>query len=99
LSSVNVIVTGTKPTVSFATLNSTVFSVSCLPCHNATTASGGYNMSTYTGVVTAVQSGNAPASMLFLQVFNNTMPPGGPPVSAANVEAIQNWINEGAPNN
>ena len=50
-----------------------------------------------------VQPGNANNSALYLKVSGNTlgsiMPLGRPPLSAAEVSAIQTWINNGAQNN
>ena len=50
-----------------------------------------------------VQPGNANNSALYLKVSGNTlgstMPLGRPPLSPAEVSAIQTWINNGAQNN
>lgn len=50
-----------------------------------------------------VQPGNANNSALYLKVAGTTlgqiMPLGRPPLSAAEVSAIQTWINNGAQNN
>ena len=50
-----------------------------------------------------VQPGNANNSALYLKVAGTTlgqiMPLGRPPLSAAEVTAIQTWINNGALNN
>ncbi|NUO84455.1 hypothetical protein HUU05_30640 [candidate division KSB1 bacterium] len=50
-----------------------------------------------------VSPGNAANSVLYLKVAGNTlgniMPLGRPPLSAAEVTAIQTWINNGAQNN
>jgi len=50
-----------------------------------------------------VAPGNANNSALYLKVAGNTlgaqMPLGGQPLSAAEVSAIQTWINNGAQNN
>jgi hypothetical protein len=55
-------------------------------------------MSTYSGVMKYVVPGNASSSMLYQDVVNGSMPPGGS-LTQAQKDAIKNWINAGAQNN
>lgn len=46
-----------------------------------------------------VVAGNAAGSELVNQISTGRMPPGGPPLEAAQVQLITDWINDGAENN
>ncbi|RIJ98858.1 MAG: hypothetical protein DCC46_10300 [Armatimonadetes bacterium] len=75
---------------------------SCMPCHSATSLSGGYDLSTYEGVMKAVVPKNADASALVRSVRGQTavrMPQGRPPLPQAQINLLVAWINAGAPNN
>lgn len=46
-----------------------------------------------------VIAGNARESEVVKQIVQGRMPPGGPPLEAAQIQSIIDWINEGAKNN
>ena len=46
-----------------------------------------------------VVAGNAAGSELVNQISTGRMPPGGPPLDAAQLQLITDWINDGAENN
>ena len=46
-----------------------------------------------------VVAGNAAGSEIVNQISTGRMPPGGPPLDAAQVQLITDWINDGAENN
>ena len=46
-----------------------------------------------------VIAGNAAGSELVNQIVTGKMPPGGPPLDAAQIQLITDWINDGAKNN
>lgn len=62
----------------------------CTSCH-------GFN--DYATVMARVTPGNPAASTLYTRVADNTMPQGGPPLSAEQKKKIFDWIMDGAPNN
>lgn len=82
----------------YSLLRDEIFVSSCVSCHSGTRPSGGYNMSTYSGIMTEVTARNASQSQLYLRVQDGSMPPaGGLPTSDRN--RIRDWINAGALNN
>ncbi len=89
---------GCNPTnVSFASDIQTIINTNCIGCHNASTLSGGVNLSTYSGVQTVAQSGK-----LVNAVSQNgqatPMPPNGK-LPACDIEKIKTWVQEGIRNN
>ena len=46
-----------------------------------------------------VIAGNARESEIVEEIVEGKMPPGGPPLEAAQIQLIVDWINEGAKNN
>ena len=73
-------------------------------CHVAG-GPGGIDLRTYEAIIAGgnqgaiVIAGNARESELAKQIVEGKMPPGGPPLSAAQIQLITDWINEGAKNN
>ena len=67
----------------------------------------GINLRTYDAVIAGeedddddtVIAGNARRSELVEQIVEGEMPPNGPPLPAAQIQLIIDWINEGAKNN
>lgn len=53
----------------------------------------------YSSVKSLVTAGNAANSSFYKTVNGGSMPPGGPKLSAANLQLIYDWINAGALNN
>jgi len=69
----------------------------CTGCHQGATPNGGILLTNYTDVYTQVQNYEIPG------VLNDptnypVMPPSGP-LSSCQIQVIQKWINDGAPNN
>lgn len=84
----------------FASLRSNIFSRRCAGCHNAT--SPRVNLTTFAGVLSRVTPGNAAGSVVYRRVSGlqaPLMPTGGPALSAAELAAIEGWINAGAMDN
>jgi hypothetical protein len=104
----NVPVVAAKPTgpsgnanAKFSYINANVIQASCIGCHSAANASDGINLASYAMVAAHVTAGNAAVSPFYNVVAppNPSMPKGGAPLSAALVQDIQDWINDGAANN
>jgi len=107
-------VTAQQSTVSFSQDIQPIFNASCVGCHGGSgglflTAGQSYdnlvNVQAQAGCTTEmrVQPGNAGASVLYKRVSGTScgeqMPRGGPPLSAAHIQKIMDWINQGALNN
>ena len=73
-------------------------------CHVAG-GPGGIDLRTYDAVIAGgskgaiVIAGDAGESELVKQIVEGKMPPGGPPLPAAQIQLITDWINDGAKNN
>ncbi len=79
--------------VSFANDIMPIMTAKCTNCH-----SGGMqnpDLDTYTPLKASVDNGTFKNRVLVLQ----DMPPGGVPLSAADQQKIQVWLDNGAPNN
>jgi outer membrane lipoprotein-sorting protein len=79
-----------------------ILSASCLPCHSASSRSGGYDLTSYAGVSVAVRPGNGSASPLVTSLRRNgpgRMPQGRAPLTEDQITQIQKWIDDGAKNN
>ena len=81
----------------FSSVDTNIFIPMCTSCHSPPSPAGGYDMSSYATIMTGgyIVSLNPTASMLYTAVANNTMPPGNP-LTAAEVQAISDWITAGA---
>ncbi len=72
-------------------------------CHDAISHKEGINLTTYSGVMREVKSGNAAKSSLYksmIETGNDRMPP--PPAAAftsTQLAQVRTWINQGARNN
>jgi len=84
----------------FSSINSNIIQTKCISCHGSPPSSG-YNFSSYSALLSAgvVSPGNAAGSQFYIQVNAGLMPQGGPPLSSTEIQAIQDWINNGAQNN
>jgi mono/diheme cytochrome c family protein len=87
---------------SFQVLSEDIFAPKCLSCHSGPNGSGGVDLSSYNSIVATsanlVVSGQPSASRLYTEVATGDMPDGGPPLSTDEIEAIGQWIQDGAPN-
>lgn len=64
-------------------------------CHDAGSASGGYDLTSYAGVKAASDDG-----VLMSDIISGRMPKGGAAkLSDCNIKQIQYWVNHGAQNN
>jgi hypothetical protein len=86
---------------SFASIKEFILDTRCVLCHNP---SGAYPSIDYTDYLTTINTGrvvpgNADASALYTSCVSGSMPQGGPPLTAEELEAIRTWINDGALNN
>jgi outer membrane lipoprotein-sorting protein len=73
----------------------------CMPCHGPAQRSGGYDLTTYDGVLQGVTPGNPPESRI-LQVVsppNPSMPKMRPPLKQSEVDMVSKWIENGAKKN
>ncbi|MBS1600415.1 MAG: hypothetical protein JST75_19455 [Bacteroidetes bacterium] len=71
-------------------------------CHDGLSRgdAGQYTLNTYSGIMAIVRAGNANSSKLVSVIANGTMPPRGhTAISAAQLDLIKTWINQGALNN
>lgn len=77
----------------------------CIKCHGGDFPTEGLNMDSYETLMSGSQNGpviipgDSSNSLLFEKVKNGQMPKRGSDLSAEQIELIQQWINEGAPNN
>ncbi len=82
-----------------------IFERHCVSCHQPPEAKGGLDLTTAAGLRTggesgeAVTAGDADASVLIEYVTGDEplMPKKGDPLSAAEIDALRNWITGGAP--
>jgi uncharacterized membrane protein len=83
--------------VSFAADIQPIINTNCIGCHNASTLSGGVNLSSHSGVLVVAQSGK-----LYNAVSQNglatPMPPNGK-LPACDIQKIKVWVDEGSKNN
>lgn len=82
-------------TASFSSIKTNIILQKCIGCHSA--------MGTYASLVGNgdwIVKGNANNSGIYARTANQTMPPGGGAyLNTTELNAIQTWINNGAPNN
>ena len=70
----------------------------CQGCHSSSAASGGIDLSTYTGVKSKVTDGRLWGAVNHLAGFS-PMPKGGTKLSDCELGQIKKWMDAGAPNN
>jgi hypothetical protein len=71
----------------------------CIGCHNAANSGGGYDLSNYAGVVSAITPDNRLIGSMNQLVGFSAMPQGSSKIDNCDISAIQRWINAGNPNN
>lgn len=78
----------------------TILKANCLPCHSAGNRKAGLAVESYEGVMAKITAGNANNSGLFRSIAGPraTMPQGKAPLSKADLDIIEGWINAGAKN-
>jgi mono/diheme cytochrome c family protein len=93
--------------VTFSQIESTILGPKCVSCHQSPDGQAGVNLDSYAAIENApathghaiLEPGSADTSHLYDAVKSGDMPPGGPMLSADEIQMIRDWINEGAPNN
>jgi hypothetical protein len=86
-------------TATFTLVNSQILQPSCVACHGAVAPAAGISFATYAATSTSVVAGNPAASILYVQIEQGLMPQGAPPLPAAQLQLLSDWITSGAPNN
>lgn len=91
--------------VSFSADIQPVLQERCESCHSDRRASGGLDLATYAALMAggndgaAIVPGDAANSLLLTLVENGQMPKRGPALTDEQLQALQEWIESGAPNN
>lgn len=91
-----------NPNASFAFIQKNLINSACMSCHVTNPSQGGGNdFGSYAGVFAQVQPGSALGSPFYVQIApGGSMPLGDPgSVSAALVQDVEDWINDGAKDN
>jgi ribosomal protein S16 len=70
----------------------------CLGCHNTGNAGGGYDFSSYSGIVASITSNRLSGSIQHLSGFS-PMPKNTNALSSCDINAIEKWISVGYPQN
>ncbi|MSP18607.1 MAG: hypothetical protein EXR74_03435 [Bdellovibrionales bacterium] len=81
----------TQSTVTFRSLQNSVFNSSCIQCHT--------QMASYSGVRNYITPGNPEASSIYQAVKSGQMPRNNYRLSNSQINSISKWIQSGAPNN
>jgi mono/diheme cytochrome c family protein len=95
----------TPLTASFNSLSQNIFTPKCLSCHNSTQPSGNVDFTTYDSLVhntrhmDVVIAGKPEDSHLYEVLKSGEMPMNSPALSAAEIQAVSDWITQGAQNN
>lgn len=86
--------------IDFSTQVHPILTARCLGCHNSRLAQGGLALETRAQILKSVTPGNAAASSLIRRITGEQaprMPLNSAPLSAAEIDTLKAWINEGAP--
>ncbi len=70
----------------------------CIGCHSSTNSSGGFDLSTYNGVVGAIPNNKLVGSLKHLSGFS-AMPKNAGSLSQCDIAAIEKWVLAGYQNN
>ena len=70
----------------------------CTGCHNSGSAGGGFDLSNYNGVISAIANNKLLGSLKHLQGFI-AMPQNSGQLPQCEINAIEKWINAGHPDN
>ncbi len=82
----------------YASVSANVLVKHCISCHGPTVAYAGIKVDTYANVVRGVSPGNAANSAIYNSMAAGRMPTAGK-ISAAELDVLRTWIQNGAPNN
>jgi hypothetical protein len=82
----------------FAVLRDQIFTPKCAGCHGTTHQAAGVDLSNYASAMktAGIVPGNPEASGLYRALASGFMPQDGPRLSAAQLQAVYNWIKSGA---
>lgn len=94
---------GTDPvcnteTVTFSGNVQPLIQGNCLPCHSASTLSGGINLEGYENIKNVAQSGKLVGVISHSPGFS-PMPKGRAKLATCDIESIKKWIADGTPQN
>jgi len=70
----------------------------CVGCHSGANSGGGYDLSSYTGILNSIANNELMGSIKHTSGYS-AMPQNENQLSACQISKIQNWINAGHPNN
>jgi hypothetical protein len=84
-------------TFTYSGVISGIISSNCLGCHNSSSKGGGYDFSTYSGLVASITAGRLMGSIT-QQSGYFAMPVSGK-LSNCDISLIRQWVNAGYPNN
>lgn len=70
----------------------------CTGCHNSSSASGGYDLSNYVGVVSSITANRLIGTIQHLAGYS-AMPKNTSKLSDCDINAVVKWVNNGYPNN
>jgi mono/diheme cytochrome c family protein len=84
--------------VTYSNQISAILSNYCTGCHNTNNASGGWDLSTYSGVQACINAGRFWGSVNWDTGYS-AMPKNGNKLSDCDLASIKKWLNAGAPNN
>lgn len=71
----------------------------CVGCHNPSNAGGGFDLSTYDGVVNSILPDDRLTGSILQLAGYSAMPKGGGSLENCDLKAIQKWIAAGSQNN
>ncbi len=69
----------------------------CVGCHNSASSGGGFNLSDYNGVITAISNNKLLGSIKHQSGFI-AMPQNAAQISQCEIAAIEKWVINGHPN-
>ena len=83
----------------FTWIKSNIIQSQCIWCHSGAGAQAGYNMSTYSGVITRTTPFDSTNSLFYQKISDGSMPKDGDNLSTEELNAVKTWIDGGAQNN
>lgn len=100
----SVVAIGSPPKLTYKDVKP-IFEAKCVPCHNDQRRFGGLNLSSYANIMKGGDDGRVivaknPAASKLMKMLKGIakprMPKGKPPLPAAEMKKISNWISQGA---
>lgn len=82
----------------FASIDEKILQRRCVSCHDGATGFGGVELDSYAALISSevVTAGDPEASLLYTEVESGEMPQNAPGLSSQEIEAIAEWIRNGA---